>query len=235
MVAKKAAEQEANAMLAAILAEHGIKNTEPETTHGPPVTANELDDNPQRVAFRGQAVLRSLEFPSEERLTKVCKYKECGNVFVSNYHSVAYCSVLCMEIELKKHFGLAWTPHARIKKERWEVRAEPEMIPMKALQAMKMIVARVEADLGHPIEIDSQAFSKIPSGLLKESESQKASESEPEASLKLKQISYDVPEWFSVPGHTVPLPSDKKKDQALSERLSVEEDDSLSFLFADEN
>lgn len=226
MVTKKAAEQEANALLAAILAEHGVKNTEPETTHGPPVTANELDDNPQRVAFRGQAVLRSLEFPSEERLTKVCKHKECGNVFVSNYHSVAYCSVLCMEIELKKHFGLAWTPHARIKKERWEVRAEPEMIPMKALQAMKMIVARVEADLGRPIEIDSQAFSRIPSGLLKASEPEKVSES--------SEVSDSLESLLSELQTARPL-LDKRKDQVQLERLSVEEDDSLSFLFADEN
>jgi hypothetical protein len=227
VVTKKSAELEANAMLAAILAEHGVKNTEPETTHGTPVTANELDDSPQRVAFRGQAVLRSLEFPSEERLTKVCKNEDCGNVFVSNYHSVAYCSVLCMEIKLKKHFGLAWTPHARIKKERWEVRAEPEMIPMRALQAMKMIVARVEADLGRPIEIDQQAFSRIPSGILKENteDSEKESES-PSAS--------EIPEASSLE-QTLHLLSSMKKDQVQSGRLSVEEDDSLSFLFADEN
>lgn len=224
MVTKKSAELEANAMLAAILAEHGVKNNEPETTHGIPVTANELDDTPQRVAFRGQAVLRSLEFPSEERLTKVCKNEDCGNVFVSNYHSVAYCSVLCMEIKLKKHFGLAWTPHARIKKERWEVRAEPEMIPMRALQAMKMIVARVEADLGHPIEIDQQAFSRIPSGILKQ-DSLKESEF-PSAS--------EIPEVSSLE-ETLHLLSSMKKDPAQSVRLSVEEDDSLSFLFADEN
>lgn len=220
-MATKKAEAEANAMLAAILAEHGIQNPEPETTHGEPVKSHELDDTPQRVLFRGQGVLRSLEMPTEERLTKVCKYEDCGNVFTSNYYSVAYCSILCCERALKKHYGLAWTPHARIRKERWEVRAEPEMIPMRALQAMKMIVARVEADLGRPIEIDSQAFSQIPSGLLKpetEKESKSPSASElPEASLE----------------ESLHLLSSMKKDQVQSERLTVEEDDSLSWLFAD--
>lgn len=215
-MATKKAEAEANAMLAAILAEHGIKNPEPETVHGEPVKSHELDDTPQRVLFRAQGVLRSLEMPTEERLTKVCKNSDCGNVFTSNYYSVAYCSTLCCERVLKKEYGLAWTPHARIRKERWEVRAEPEMIPMRALQAMKMIVARVEADLGRPIEIDSQAFSQIPSGLLKESESPSVSD-KPSASL---------PE--------LPLPlSDTSKGPVQLGHLSVEEDDSLSWLFAD--
>jgi hypothetical protein len=133
-----------------------------------------------------------------------------------------------MEVKLKRHFGLAWTPHARIKKERWEVRAEPEMIPMRALQAMKTIVSRVEADLGHPIEIEEQAFSRIPSGLLKESESQKVSEES--SGLKLKYHYAVVPEGVSLPPL---LPSDMKKDQAQLEHLTVEEDDSLSWLFAD--
>lgn len=230
MVTKKSAELEANAMLAAILAEHGVKSSDPDTTHGEPVKSHELDDTPQRVAFRGQAVLRSLEFPSEARLTKVCKNEDCKNVFVSNYYSVAYCSVLCMEIKLKKHFGLAWTPHARIKKERWEVRAEPEMIPMRALQAMKMIVSRVEADLGHPIEIDEQAFSRIPSGVLKETESPLVSES-PEA-LKLNYIYAVAPDGVQLPH---PLLSDMQKGQAQLVHSPLEEDDSLSFLFADEN
>jgi hypothetical protein len=225
MVTKKSAELEANAMLAAILAEHGVKNSDPETTHGEPVRATELDDTPQRVAFRGQAVLRSLEFPSEARLTKICKNEDCKNVFVSNYHSVAYCSILCMEVKLKRHFGLAWTPHARIKKERWEVRAEPEMIPMRALQAMKMIVSRVEADLGHPIEIEEQAFSRIPSGLLK-------SDSETESEFPLASESPVASDTSSLE-ESLLLLSSMKKDPVRSEHLSVEEDDSLSWLFAE--
>jgi hypothetical protein len=218
VVSKKQAEQEAAAELAAILAQFNVSNVEPETVHGAPVKPEELDDPPQRVAFRGQAVLRSLEYPSEERLTKVCKYSECGNVFTSNYHSVAYCSMLCMEHELKKHFGLAWRPHARIKKERWEVQAEPEMIPMRALQAMKMIVARVESDLGRPIEIDEQAFSRIPSGILKETQSPLVSESPVVSSQVSEQVH--------------PL-SDKKKVLVPQEPNSEESDDSLSWLFSD--
>lgn len=228
MVTKKQAEAEAAADLAAILAQFNVKSPEPETTHGEPVKPHELDDTPQRVLFRGQGVLRSLEMPTEERLTKVCKNEDCGNVFTSNYHSVAYCSVLCTEQELKRRYGLAWTPHARIRKERWEVRAEPEMIPMQALQAMKMIVSRVEADLGRPIEIDEQAFSRIPSGILKESESPSASEES--SGLKLKYHYAALPEGVSFPP---PLPSDTKKDQVQLEHSTSEEDDSLSWLFAD--
>lgn len=224
-MATKKAEAEANAMLAAILAEHGIKKPEPETVHGEPVKSHELDDTPQRVLFRGQGVLRSLEMPTEERLTKVCKYRECGNVFTSNYYSVAYCSVLCCEQELKKEYGLAWTPHARIRKERWEVRAEPEMIPMRALQAMKMIVARVEADLGRPIEIDSQAFSQIPSGILKP-ETEKESKSLSASELPVVSENASLEE-------SLHLLSSMSKDQVQSAHLSVEEDDSLSWLFAD--
>jgi hypothetical protein len=87
---------------------------------------------------------------------------------------------------------------------------------------MKMIVSRVEADLGHPIEIDEQAFSRIPSGVLKETESPKVSES-PVAS---EELSLE---------ESLLLLSSMKKDQVQSERLILEEDDSLSFLFADEN
>jgi hypothetical protein len=87
---------------------------------------------------------------------------------------------------------------------------------------MKMIVSRVEADLGHPIEIDEQAFSRIPSGVLKETESPKASE--------LPAV-YDT----SSLEESLLLLSSMKKDQAQSVHLSVEEDDSLSFLFADGN
>lgn len=219
MVSKKQAEQEAAAELAAILAAFNVSKVEPETVHGEPVKPEELDDSPQRVAFRGQGVLRSLEFPTEERLTKICKSPDCNAYFTSNYHSVAYCSILCMETDLQKYFGLSWRPHARIKKERWEVRAEPEMIPMQALQAMKMIVTKVEADLGHPIEIDEQAFSKLPSGILKATAPSLVSESPEAFSEELVQ----------------PLPSNKKKVQVQQEQNSEESDDSLSWLFADSN
>ena len=213
------AEKEASDFLKSLLAEHGIENPLPETTHGAPVTDEELDDPPQRVLFRGQGVLRSLECPTEERLTKVCKNEDCGNVFTSNYYSVAYCSIICCEYALKKHYGLAWKPSSRIQRERWEVRAEPEMIPMQALKAMKMIVARVESDLGYPIEIDQQAVSRIPSGILKP-------ESKPLEVLKEEPLS------SASELQPVPLLSDKKTIPVQEEQSVEEEHDLDSWLFA---
>lgn len=187
--------EDLSALILKMAAEQGIV-PDPQTVHGNPVDPKELDDKPQRVLFHGQAVLRSLEHPTETRLTKVCK--ECGDPFTSNYHSVAYCSTLCCEIACKRDFGLAWTPHSRIKKQKWEVRAEPEIVSLQALKAMKLIVAKVEADLGRPIEIDEQAFSKLPSGLLKESSLPSASESpsasEPPEALPLGTPTMKAPQ-----------------------------------------
>lgn len=209
---KKQAELEAAAMLKEILSQHGVVDDSLqglETTHGDPLDSKELDDPPQRQMFHGQGVVRSLEFPTEFRITKVCK--NCKDPFTTNYYSVAYCSLLCCEIDLKKHFGLAWKPHARISKERWEVLAEPEIVTYKALQAMKMIVDRVEADLGHPIDYSEQAFSRLPQGLLKEELPSEVSESLPDQE---------------------PLLSDTKKDPVQLGQWSAVVDDELSWLFA---
>lgn len=163
-----AAEKEAKATIAALLAEHGIVQPEDSlVVHGgDPVESYELDDSKQRQMFHAQAVVKSLEHPTEFRITQVCKH--CKDPYTTNYRATAYCSLLCAELNLKAYFGLAWRPHARIRKERWEVLAEPEIVTLQALKAMKLLVARVESDLGYPIEIDEQAFSRLPSGLLKE-------------------------------------------------------------------
>jgi hypothetical protein len=63
------------------------------------------------------------------------------------YKSVGYCSNECAVIHLRKHFGIAWKPNS-LRKEKWQIQAEPKTIPLKALQAMKAIVAQAEADLG---------------------------------------------------------------------------------------
>ncbi len=167
--AEKEAAKEYQTFLDGLLKANGISTPEQDlvTNHGEPVTKEELDDTPQMVMFRAQGILRSMDCPTEIRLTRICKNEDCGEFFATNYASVAYCSIVCCEYSLKKHFGLAWKPNARIKRERWEIRTEPEIISMQALKAMKMIVARVESDLGHPIPIEQQAFSQVPSGLLK--------------------------------------------------------------------
>ena len=212
-MAKKqtAAEKEASDFLKSVLKEHGISVPEDvlEVSGQDPVQSHELDDSPQRQMFHAQAVVKSLEHPTEFRITQKCK--ECGDPYTTNYRATAYCSMLCAEFHLKKHFGLSWRPNARIKKERWEVLAEPEIVPLKALQAMKLIVARVESDLGYPIEIDEQAFSRLPSGLLKEEPLSSASESLP------------------VPADPV---SDSPQSPVQEVRHFVEEDDLLAGLFA---
>ena len=212
MVKKQtAAEREASDFLKSVLAEHGITVPEDvlEVSGQEPVQSHELDDSPQRMLFHAQAVVKSLEHPTEFRITQKCK--ECGDPYTTNYRATAYCSILCAEFHLKKEFGLAWRPNARIKKERWEVLAEPEIVPFKALQAMKLIVARVEFDLGHPIEIDEQAFSQLPSGLLKEEQPSSASE--------------------SLPVQADPV-SDSPKSPVQLVQHSPVVDDSLSFLFS---
>lgn len=213
--AEKKAAQEYQAFLDGLLKEHGVPNPEADLVveHGEPLTPDELDDSPQMVMFRAQGILRSMDCPTEIRLTRICKNEDCGDIFATNYASVAYCSTLCCEYHLKKHFGLAWKPNSRIKKERWEIRTEPEIISMRALQAMKMIVDRVESDLGYPIPIEQEAFSRVPSGLLKESQSPSVSEP-PLVSEVLPPIS-DSPK--------IPVPSGYSFE---------EEDDLLEALFA---
>jgi hypothetical protein len=214
--AEKKATQEANDFLATLLAQHGVVTPESELVveHGEPISPEELDDTPQMVMFRAQGILRSMDCPTEVRLTRICKNEDCMDFFATNYASVAYCSILCCEQHLKKHFGLAWKPNARIKKERWEIRTEPEIISMKALQAMKMIVDRVELDLGHPIPIEQEAFSQLPSGLLK-----KEKELQPSSASEL----------LPAPVHPV---EDIPKSPARLVHSFAEEDDLLADLFS---
>lgn len=214
--AEKEAAKEYQAFLDGLLKSHGVPSPEKDLVveHGEPVRSEELDDSPQMVMFRAQGILRSMDCPTEIRLTRICKNEDCGDVFATNYASVAYCSTLCCEYHLKKHFGLAWKPNARIKRERWEIRTEPEIISMRALQAMKMIVDRVESDLGYPIPIEPEAFSQVPSGLLKKETPLSSASELPEAS-------------------EVPLPvSGNPRILAPSVYSFEEEDDLLGALFA---
>lgn len=199
-----------NNWLADLLAQHGVSAP-------PPVEA--LKDTPQRVSFRGQAVLTSLEYPSIERITRICRREGCNRYYTTNYHAVAYCSNECMEIRLKNEYGIAWFPHTQVRKERWEIRAEPEMIPMQALKAMKMIVSRVEHDLGYPIEIDELVFSKLPPGLLRPSE-------------KKPSLASESSEAF-LPPQEDPLLLDMLTNPAPKEPQQEESDDLLSLLFDD--
>lgn len=216
--AQKKAEQEANSFLADLLAKHGVVTPESVLTveHGEPVTSKELDTSPQQVMFHAQGILRSLDYPTEVRLTRICKNDDCLEVFATNYRSVAYCSTLCCAYDLKKYFGISWKPNARIKKESWEITEEPEIIPLRALQAMKMIVDRVERDLGHPIPTEQLASSPRLSAVKTETQSPSVLPS-PLVSEVLLPVS-DIPK----------IPAPKVHSFA-------EEDDLLASLFADDD
>jgi hypothetical protein len=134
--------------VAALLAKHNVKA---------PVIDEEVADysneTPETQRFRAEGILYSLEYPLSPRVTKVCKREECKRPFLSNYAAVAYCGNECLALDLRQHFGIAWVPHNRVKKEKWEVRAPAQIIPLQALLAMKTIVAQAEADLGYQLEL----------------------------------------------------------------------------------
>lgn len=44
-------------------------------------------------------------------ISKTCKRKECGQVFGTNYKSVAYCSDNCRAKDLESQTGVRWNPH----------------------------------------------------------------------------------------------------------------------------
>jgi hypothetical protein len=127
--------------VAELLAKAGVSKTEFDLLPD----ADEKKDPPERIRFRGEAVLYALEYPLSPRVTKRCQ--ECKEPFLTMYKSVGYCSNECAVIHLRKHFGIAWKPNS-LRKEKWQIQAEPKTIPLKALQAMKAIVAQAEADLG---------------------------------------------------------------------------------------
>lgn len=111
--------------------------------------AEEKKDPPERVRFRGEAVLYALEYPLSPRITRKCK--ECKEPFLTVYKGWAYCGNACAVLHLKKYFGLAWRPNRDLNLERWERGGETKTISLKALQAMKAIVAQAEADLGYEL------------------------------------------------------------------------------------
>lgn len=131
--------------VAELLAKHGVAKEEFDMLPD----AEEKKDPPAHVRFRGEAVLYALEYPLSPRITRECK--ECKEPFLTVYKGWAYCGNSCAVTHLKKYFGLAWRPNRELNRERWERDGQTKTIPLKALQAMKMIVAQAEADLGYSL------------------------------------------------------------------------------------
>lgn len=111
----------------------------------------EYKETKESTHFRGEGVLYALEYPKSPRVTKVCK--GCGDPFVTPYNGVSYCSRECMIVKLRSTFGIEWIPHEKSRREIFSVTAPPAIIPLAAIQAMKLIVAQAEADLGYPLPI----------------------------------------------------------------------------------
>lgn len=131
--------------IAELLAKHGVAKEEFDMLPDD----EEKKDPPEHVRFRGEAVLYAMEYPLSPRITRECK--ECKEPFLALYKGWAYCSNGCSVTHLKKCFGLSWRPNRELQRERWERGGETATIPLKALQAMKAIVAQAEADLGYSI------------------------------------------------------------------------------------
>lgn len=129
-------------------------------------TEADLKDSPMAVRARGEGVVEYLEYPTEEKISKKCT--GCGDVFVTNYRRVSFCSMHCIEKYLKKKYGLAWFPHGNIKKEKWEIVGEPYKVPMRALVAMKTLLMDVERLLGHSIPTESGDWANLPDQLTPE-------------------------------------------------------------------
>lgn len=110
-----------------------------------------MDDTPEDIRVEGEWLLYSLQYPLSPRLTKTCT--NCGSPFMTNFKGAACCSNRCVVEQLRKKFGLIWSPANRRTKEKWEVTVPAAIIPFDALRAMKKLVAQAEADLGKPIEI----------------------------------------------------------------------------------
>lgn len=110
-----------------------------------------MDDTPEDIRVEGEWVLYSLQYPLSPRVTKECA--NCGSPFQTNFKGAACCSNRCVVDQLRKKFGLIWSPANRRTKEKWEITTPAAIIPYEALRAMKKLVAQAEADLGKPIEI----------------------------------------------------------------------------------
>jgi hypothetical protein len=194
----------------------------------------EKKDPPEHIRFRGEAVLYALEYPLSPRVTRECK--ECKEPFLTVYKGWAYCSNACCTTHLKKYFGLAWRPNAEKRKERWERGGETGTIPLKALQAMKMIVAQAEADLGYELVLpEIQPFVPKPTywasqdKRAKSEEDYRISVSPEPLEVQLESLSsLASPELSALPS------SDKteKKVQSPEPKQSSDSSDPLAELFA---
>lgn len=95
-------------------------------------------EDKQQVQMQGEATLLSLLSPSKFE-SRVCSRAACGQYYMTNYRSQAYCSLNCVKIELNS-IGIAFDP-TKPPHERWG--GEPPLtVPPEAIQSMKTILTR---------------------------------------------------------------------------------------------
>lgn len=95
--------------------------------------------------FSAEATLRSLEWPLSPKEVKTCK--DCGNNFLTEYHSVAYCNDLCRKSTLAK-YGIDWRNEPL--KRSYGGMTPPGIITPDALEAMATILRQANYTVLNP-------------------------------------------------------------------------------------
>ena len=112
-------------------------------------------DSKLGATMKMEATISSLLHPEKSRISKVCKNPECGDAFMTLYHSVAYCSDQCRREVLAAQFGIEAVEKNYIEKMQndnlWGGTEYPQIIDMKFLSVMKYLVETVEAQTGQTV------------------------------------------------------------------------------------
>lgn len=98
--------------------------------------------------FSAEATLRGLQWPDTPKVLRTCK--GCGFNFLSEYHSVAYCSTLCRKDQLKR-YGIDWKDQPL--KNSYGGMTPPGIIPPDALEAMAVVLKQAGYTVLNPHEV----------------------------------------------------------------------------------
>lgn len=97
----------------------------------------------ERNEWEAQSLLTCLTWPLKEITGKECA--ECGESFLTGYDKVAYCSNICTENALKKHFGIWWHPKESFF-EQWGAMEPPLLIGPRQIQAMRDLLSLLDQE-----------------------------------------------------------------------------------------
>ena len=98
--------------------------------------------------FSAEATLRNLQWPATQREVRTCK--GCGHNFLTEYHSVAYCSSLCRKEQLRR-YGIDWSDKPL--KHSYGGMTPPGIIPPDALNAMAEVLKSAGYKVLNPHEV----------------------------------------------------------------------------------